>query len=198
MNIESEFVVKKELEKINATSQFELEVKYNLLNYCIDASKADEFGSWVSCVLALKASAEGNFGVGAALFDCGDNLIEYSGNQVFYPRFRSDAHAEMMVVNNYEEKNISRRILHECTLYTSLECCPMCLARITTAQVGTVVYVCEDEIGGMIRKRHLLPVAWFQLQRAIVFRKANCTDVLVDIARKIFQKNAEELNLKLL
>jgi len=91
----------------------------------------DDFG-WLACVLALAAVTSGNFGVGSVLVDCSRDIVAWGHNQVFSPYFRSDRHAEMVVVDRYEKlyRNATKPKAH--TLYTSLEPCPMCLARASS------------------------------------------------------------------
>jgi len=53
---------------------------------------------------ALTAAGEGNFGIGACLVRKETGKVILRGrNKVFKPYFRSDLHAEMDVLNRYEE-----------------------------------------------------------------------------------------------
>ena len=52
---------------------------------------------------ALAAAREGNFGIGAVIVDPNGEIICSGHNQVFHPRFRSDGHAEMVVMSRFEE-----------------------------------------------------------------------------------------------
>ena len=83
-------------------------------------------------------------------------------------------------------------------LYTSLESCPMCMARLISSGVSVVLHVADDLEGGMVRQRHLLPPVWQKMMEPMVFATARCSERLRDMARQIFAVNAAELNQKLL
>jgi len=64
-----------------------------------DYEYQDDKYIWLTNVLALKAVDSGNFGVGCILVDSSDNIIAEGHNEVFNPYFRSDRHAEMVVMD---------------------------------------------------------------------------------------------------
>ncbi len=152
----------------------------------------EEVLSWVACVMALKAAINGNFGVGALLADNNNHIVIAAHNEVFRPHFRSDAHAEMRLLSLHEEGKCGP--LHDHTLYTSLESCPMCLCRIIVAGVTRVYHLADDVTGGMVNCRERLPDVWQTLQKKIEFRQAACLDVLRGLAWDIFRMNCDELN----
>jgi hypothetical protein len=53
----------------------------------------DDVYVWLTCILALEASIEGNFGVGSILVNEGDNIVVQGHNKVFSPYFRSDEYS---------------------------------------------------------------------------------------------------------
>jgi len=57
------------------------------------------------------------------------------------------AHAEMIAITQAAEALGSWRLL-ECTLYVTLEPCPMCAGAIVQARIPTVVYGAADPKGG--------------------------------------------------
>lgn len=59
----------------------------------------------ITCLEALLAVEEGNFGIGAVLVDTKGAIVEGGHNQLFTPYFRSDRHAEMVVMNKFEQNN---------------------------------------------------------------------------------------------
>src|SRR5262245_48002812 len=59
----------------------------------------------VACQEALVAAQRGNYGVGAVLVNPGGSVVSKGQNTVFYPHFRSDLHAEMVVMNAFEERH---------------------------------------------------------------------------------------------
>lgn len=55
----------------------------------------------------------------------------------------STAHAEMIAITAATEA-IGGKYLNDCTLYVTVEPCPMCAAAMAWAQVGRLVYGCKD------------------------------------------------------
>ena len=58
-------------------------------------------------------------------------------------------HAEMIAIQNAAKKLQSWRLI-DCTLYVTLEPCPMCLSACQQARIKKVVYGARDEKGGAI------------------------------------------------
>jgi tRNA(Arg) A34 adenosine deaminase TadA len=164
---------------------------------CDDKKYPDDIYAWFTCVLALKAVNEGNFGIGSILINSVGDVVVEGHNEVFKPRFSSDRHGEMVVMDKFEEAYPKIKKLQGYTLYTSLESCPMCLARLITSGVTRVLHVAPDEQGGMVHKMNDLPPVWIELAKNREFKQANCTDTLKKYADEIFQlslKNNDELS----
>src|SRR5215470_9976032 len=134
----------------------------------------DEWGKMVFG-LAYEAVLLGNFGIGCVLVDPSGNVVASGHNEVFNPYFRSDRHGEMVVMDAFEENNKSVTSMAGYTLYTSLESCPMCLARLITSGVGTVKYLAPDTQGGMVHLMGNLPPVWQELAKRQTFPQANCS-----------------------
>lgn len=66
------------------------------------------------------------------------------------------AHAEVLALKRAAKKIGSRR-LSDCTLYVTLEPCPMCAGAIVMADVGSVVYGAADEQAGCAGSVYALP-----------------------------------------
>ncbi len=84
-------------------------------------------------------------------------VVAYGRNRQYIPYFRSDLHAEMNLINRYEDRMKKTRSLEKGTnprkcenlvLVTSMESCPMCLTRIINSGIKTVLYLTEDKQGG--------------------------------------------------
>ena len=73
----------------------------------------------------------------------------------------------------------------------------MCLARLITSGINTVLYAAPDEGGGMVHKVNDLPPVWIALAGGRFFGQAKCSEDLVNAANQIFLLNADELNRKL-
>jgi tRNA(adenine34) deaminase len=107
----------------------------------------------------------------------GHNLRETDQNPV--------AHAEILAITQAAQALGSWRLI-DCTLYVTLEPCPMCLAACQQARVARVVYGARDPKGGAIslgyavhedaRTNHRFPVEFAE--------NAECGQVL----REFFAK----------
>jgi len=146
---------------------------------------------------AIAAAKEGNFAVGAVLVRENGEVVERGHNRVFNPHFRSDLHAEMDVMTRFEERFPETKSMKGFVLYTSLEPCPMCFARLITSGVRSVYYASADEHGGMVHKLEQMPPAWIELANRQKFAKAQCSPKLSDLAFQIFLTTAAENNRKL-
>ena len=60
------------------------------------------------------------------------------------------AHAEMQAITAAAE-NIGGKYLTECTLYVTVEPCPMCAGALGWSQIGRIVYGANDEKRGFRR-----------------------------------------------
>jgi len=59
------------------------------------------------------------------------------------------AHAEMLAITA-AASYLGSKYLTDCTLYVTLEPCPMCAGALKWAQVGRVVYGASDDKGGFM------------------------------------------------
>ena len=158
----------------------------------------DDFYALEACKLALQAVVSGNFGIGCIVVDPNGVIVAKGHNQVFYPYFRSDRHGEMVVMNKIEEYNRSTNGMKGYKLYTSLESCPMCMARLITSGCESIIHVADDPSGGMVHLKDNLPPMWIELAKTQTFNKARCSLQIEEAAKSIFFLNAEELNERLL
>jgi cytosine deaminase len=165
--------------------------------YNFHSELIDDPYAWLTDVLALKSVDSGNYGVGSIIIDAEGEVVTLGHNLMYFPSFRSDLHAEMVTLNDFEEKNPQITTLKDYTLYTSLESCPMCLIRLISAGIGRVFCVSSDSIGGMTDSLNLMPPLWKELSEPQIFAKARCSIDLSNAATEIMLINADEL-LKIL
>lgn len=97
-------------------------------------------------VLAEKASLSGECPVGAVVID-GSGSIIGEGYNLCENKQSPLAHAEIIAINAAADKLGSWR-LSDCTLYVTLEPCPMCAGAIINARIKRVVFGAFDERGG--------------------------------------------------
>jgi len=181
------------LEKIVSQNEKVINWKNWLEKYELLAQYPEDSYSWLTLVLALKSVDSGNYGVGSIIVNSEGRIETLGHNLVYSPAFRSDLHAEMVVLNSFEEKNPDISTLKGYTLYTSLESCPMCLIRLISSGINKVFYVSSDPIGGMVEGISLFPPLWKELAEPQVFAEANCSPELSKAAIEIMLLNASEL-----
>jgi tRNA(adenine34) deaminase len=173
------------------------ELEEKLKAFVPDPEYPDDSFIVIALEEAIAAAKEGNFAVGAILVDENGKIVERGHNRVFNPHFRSDLHAEMDVMTKFEERFPQTESMKGFILYTSLEPCPMCFARLITSGVSRVYYASADEHGGMVHRLQHMPPAWIELARRQKFGKARCSPELSDLALQIFLTTAAEDNRKL-
>lgn len=148
---------------------------------------------WMSRAIALAQSAgdAGEVPVGAIIVDANNNLIATAENRKERDKDPT-AHAEILALRAAGQA-LQTWHLNNCTLYVTLEPCPMCAGAIVLARLGLLVYGVDDPKTGSIRtvtnipdstcSNHRLPVmagilestcrvqlqSWFAQQR----RKVN-------------------------
>ncbi len=94
---------------------------------------------------AAKAAAEGEVPVGAVIVKDGEIIATGRNNR----EATGDAtgHAEMLAIRE-ACKALGGWHLEKCTLYVTLEPCPMCMGAIINARVGKVIFGAKDPKAG--------------------------------------------------
>ncbi len=105
--------------------------------------------------LAQAAGEAGEVPVGAILVGPDNNLIAENANRRERDRDPT-AHAEILVLRTAGQV-LQSWYLNPCTLYVTLEPCPMCAGAIVQARVGKVIYGADDPKSGAIRTVMNLP-----------------------------------------
>lgn len=90
---------------------------------------------------AAAASSEGEVPIGAVVV-CGDAIIG-RGHNMTERLHDATAHAEMIAITSATE-SLGGKYLQKCTLYVTVEPCPMCAAALCWSQVDRVVYGAPD------------------------------------------------------
>jgi tRNA(Arg) A34 adenosine deaminase TadA len=91
-------------------------------------SEGDAAG-WAACGQAFVAISRDQYGIGALILDAAGHVVAAGHNEICGPPFRSEAHAEMVVLSDFERRFPDSK-KDGLTLHTSLEPCPMCYTRI--------------------------------------------------------------------
>ena len=90
---------------------------------------------------AKAAGAEGEVPIGAVVV-CNGRIIA-RGHNMTERLNDSTAHAEMIAMTSATEA-LGGKYLQDCTLYVTVEPCPMCAAATAWAQLGRLVYGAAD------------------------------------------------------
>ena len=90
---------------------------------------------------ARYALADGEIPIGAVIV-CRDRIIG-RGHNMTEKLHDTTAHAEMLAITAATEA-LGGKYLSDCTLYVTVEPCPMCAGALNWAQVGRIVYGAID------------------------------------------------------
>ena len=96
---------------------------------------------------ARKASERDEVPVGAVIIsNINNEIISQYGNKVEELNDPT-AHAELLAIKDACNK-LGNKYLNNCTLYVTLEPCPMCAQAISFARIKTLYYGAEDKKNG--------------------------------------------------
>ena len=105
--------------------------------------------------LAQVAGVAGDVPVGAVVVDGEGTVIAQAANRKERDRDPT-AHAEILALRSASRVRQNWH-LNDCTLYVTLEPCPMCTGAIIQARIGLLVYGADDPKTGTIRTVANLP-----------------------------------------
>ena len=172
------------------------ELKAKIHSYEIDKNYGDDALGLIVVTLGLGAVEGGSGGIGACLVNARTGqVVETGQNRQFDGHFRSDLHAEMDLLNRYEERakkghvrrtGVDPRACPDLILVSSMEPCPMCLTRIINAGIKTLLYVEKDPTGGMVTRMANLPPFWRKFAADREFKQAHCSPRLCQLAHDLF------------
>ncbi len=119
--------------------------------YLLDDPEYQKHCRWMERAIALADAAgkAGDVPVGAVIVDAQGNAIAEAENR----RERDHdptAHAEVLALRAAGNALNTWR-LEGCTLYVTLEPCPMCAGALVLARLGMLVYGADDPKAGAIR-----------------------------------------------
>ena len=103
---------------------------------------------------ARQAAREGEIPVGAVLVKDGQVVARAHNRRE--QDHDATAHAELLAIRQACEK-LGRWRLTDCTLYVTLEPCPMCAGAIWNARIGRLVYGAWDSAAGACGSQFNLP-----------------------------------------
>jgi tRNA(adenine34) deaminase len=127
------------------------------VKYLLDDPEYQKHCRWMERAIALadEAGDAGDVPVGAVIVDSQGRAIAEAANR----RERDHdptAHAEVLAVRA-AGNTLNTWRLEGCTLYVTLEPCPMCAGALVLARLGLLVYGADDPKAGAIRSVLNLP-----------------------------------------
>ncbi|HEX5625259.1 MAG TPA: nucleoside deaminase [Saprospiraceae bacterium] len=108
----------------------------------------DEYFMKIALEEAKKAALADEIPIGAVVV-YGKQILSKAHNQTELLQDVT-AHAEILAITAAAQ-NLNSKYLKDCTLYVTLEPCPMCAGALRWAQVSRLVYAAEDEKMGYLR-----------------------------------------------
>ena len=99
------------------------------------------------------------------------------------------AHAERLAISEAGEKTGSWR-LSDCTLYVTLEPCPMCTGACINSRIGRIVYAAKDPRAGACESLIKLPA--YPLESAPVCEGGLLEEEALSMLRTFFLKKRSE------
>lgn len=129
-------------------------IKPNQISCSTDISEQDIAFMQYALDLADLAETKGEIPVGAVLVDKNQNIIGKGWNQTIQLSDPS-AHAEMQAIRQAGQAIHNYRLL-DCTLYVTLEPCPMCAGAILHSRIGRLVFGASDYKTGAVGSRYHL------------------------------------------
>ena len=112
---------------------------------------------WMQQALAQAdmAAQAGDVPVGAVVVGPDDQLLAAACNRREQDRDPT-AHAEILALRQASQR-LGNWHLNQCTLYVTLEPCPMCAGAIILSRLGLLVYGADDPKAGAVRSQINLP-----------------------------------------
>jgi tRNA(adenine34) deaminase len=140
--------------------------------------------------LAITAGQKGEVPIGALIVDESGKCIAASGN-IKEQTQDPTAHAEIVVLRRASQV-LGNWYLARCTLYVTLEPCPMCAGAILQARIARLVYGAADPKAGAIHTVLNLPAsaaAFHPLTVTAGIREMECRQLLQNWFAKLRQSS---------
>lgn len=136
---------------------------------------------------AARAAELGEIPVGAVIVKNGKILC--ATHNLCEKLHDATAHAERLAISEAGEKTGSWR-LADCTLYVTLEPCPMCTGACINSRIGRIVYAAKDPRAGACESLVKLPA--YPLESAPVCEGGLLEEEALSMLRDFFLKKRSE------
>jgi tRNA(Arg) A34 adenosine deaminase TadA len=139
---------------------------------------------------ALHSVKKGGYGIGAVIIGPSGQILHGAHNAQL-TKFRSDLHAEMNLLNEFEDDSAFVGYRHKyvyrpgLTVFSSTEPCPMCFIRLATVGVNTK-YCAPGPDDGMANRVGCLPLYWRELAAKNPVSHGQSAPVLQQLAHVLF------------
>lgn len=141
-------------------------------------------------IQALKSVLQGGYGIGSVLIDKDGKIIAAAHNTQIQ-KHRSDLHAEMTLLTNFEESRLAKKYVNiyvyrpGLIVFSSAEPCPMCFIRINTTGADTK-YCTPGPDDGMVSRTDFLPPAWKEMAMKRKVSQGNCSPEMQKMSHLLF------------
>ena len=150
-------------------------------------AKNDEKFMRQALAQAALAQDLGEIPVGAVIVKNGEVLA--ATHNLCEKLHDATAHAERLAISEAGKKTGSWR-LSDCTLYVTLEPCPMCTGACINSRIGRIVYAAKDPRAGACESLVKLPA--YPLESAPVCEGGLLEEEALELMRTFFLKKRSE------
>lgn len=136
---------------------------------------------------AAQAAEKGEIPIGAVLVRNGEILC--ATHNLCEELHDATAHAERLAISQAGQMTGSWR-LSDCTLYVTLEPCPMCTGAAINARIGRIVYAAKDPLAGACESLVKLPA--YPLESIPICEGGLFEEEALSMLRSFFLKKRSE------
>ena len=166
-------------------------IKSYLDAYKPDPEYSDDNYAVEANMQALKSVMQGGYGIGAVLIDQDGDIVASAHNSQMQ-KSRSDLHAEMTLLTDFEKSRKSKKYMKSYYVYkpgmivfSSAEPCPMCFIRIITTGCD-IKYCTPGPEDGMVSRVDYLPEYWKDLAKERTVDLGDCSPVMQKLSHLLF------------
>ena len=151
---------------------------------------SDDIYARAANLQAVKSVLQGGYGIGSVLINQDGKIIAEAHNSQIQ-KHRSDLHAEMTLLTDFEESRLAKQYVNiyvykpGLVVFSSAEPCPMCFIRINTTGADTK-YCTPGPDDGMVSRTDFLPPAWKEMALKRKVSLGNCSPVMQKISHLLF------------
>ena len=135
---------------------------------------------------ALQAYEEGEVPIGAVLVDNESGILVCKNHNRIEQLQDATAHAEILVLREASAK-LKRRRLKNCTLYVTVEPCPMCAGAIINSRIKNLFIGAMDEKGGAVGSKLNL-LTDYKFNHSVNVHYDICKDEASNILKQFFKE----------